>query len=413
MPLPLEGVTVADFSHVMAGPFASHLLRLMGAEVIKIESPGRGDAMRYYGADRRYDGMAPAFIAVNAGKKSITLDLKAPDELEVARKIVARSDVLLENFRPGVMGRLGLGYDAAKALNPGIVYCSISGYGQTGPLRDWPAIDNIVQATSGMMSLGGNPGDPPLRVGFPVVDTLTGQTAAMAILAALFRRERGGGGEYIDVAMLDASVAFMASAVVPYLVTGTALERTGNVGYSGQPTSAMFEAGDGRLISLGVVQQGQFVQLAKFLGREDWLADPRFADPDLRRANAEAMRAELSAELLRKGAEQWEGEMSAAGIPCGMVRNVDEAASLPHLDDRGMKLRIPVPNLPLGDSAEIVNAGFCMASGNPGVTEAPPMLGEHGAEVLDWLGYSTGEAETILTRRGQPAPTPALAPTSI
>ena len=389
MSRPLDGVRVADFSHVMAGPFASHLLCLLGAEVIKIEAPGRGDAMRYYGADRRYDGMAPAFIAVNAGKKSICLDLKQAADLETAREIVDRSDVLLENFRPGVMTRLGLGYEAVRARNPRIVYCSISGYGQEGPLRDWPAIDNIVQATSGMMSLGGNPGDPPMRVGFPVVDTLTGQTAALAVLAALLGRERTGDGEYVDVAMLDASLAFMASAVVPYLVTGTPLERTGNVGYSGQPTSAMFEAGDGRLISLGVVQQGQFEALARHLGRDDWLADPRFANPDPRRENAAAMQASLSAELRRKPAEAWEAEMSAAGIPCGMVREVGEAASLPHLEERGLKLPLRIEGLPGSAECHIVGAGFRLARGETGTDAAPPRLDEHGAEVRAWLDGST------------------------
>jgi crotonobetainyl-CoA:carnitine CoA-transferase CaiB-like acyl-CoA transferase len=377
---------IADFSHVMAGPFASHLLRLLGAEVIKIEAPGRGDAMRNYGADRRYDGMAPAFIAVNAGKKSIALDLKDPAQCETARRIVARSDVLLENFRPGVMARLGLGWEAMRALNPRLIYCSVSGYGQSGPLRDYPAIDNIVQATSGMMGLGGDPGDPPTRVGFPVVDTLTGQTAAFAIVAALLRRERGGGGEYIDVAMLDASLAFMASAVVPFLVTGKALERTGNTGYSGQPTSALFTAGDGRQVSLGVVQQGQFVVLARLLGREDWLADPRFADPDLRRANTQAMQSELGDAMRSRTAQEWETVMSAAGIPCGMVREVGEAASMPHLTQRGLRLPLTIPGLPDGrEQVEIVNAGFRMSEGGPSVDVRPPRLGEHTQEILAWL----------------------------
>ena len=254
----LAGTLVVDFSHVMAGPYASHLLRLLGAEVIKIESPGVGDALRNYGADRRYDGMSPAFIAVNAGKKSLALNLKHPPALAAVRRLIGRADVVLENFRPGVMGRLGLDYESVRALQPRIVYCSVSGYGQSSPRRDWPAIDNIVQATSGMMSLSGENGDGPMRVGFPVVDTLTGQTAAFAIVAALLRRERTGGGEHIDVAMFDAAIAFMTSAVVPYLVTGKTLERTGNIGYSGQPTSAVFEASDGRQLSLGVVQQSQF-----------------------------------------------------------------------------------------------------------------------------------------------------------
>ena len=232
--------------------------------------------MRNYGSDRAYDGMAPAFIAVNAGKKSLSLDLKHAASVEAARRLIARCDVVVENFRPGVMARLGLGYEEARALKADIVYCSVSGYGQSGPLRDWPAIDNIVQATSGMMSLGGEPGDPPMRVGFPVVDTLTGQTAAFAILAALLKRQRSGQGEYIDVAMMDASLAFMASAVVPFLVTGQPMERTGNTGYSGQPTAALFEAADHNLISLGVVQQSQFESLARELGQERMAHRPSF-----------------------------------------------------------------------------------------------------------------------------------------
>jgi CoA:oxalate CoA-transferase len=390
MTQPLAGIRVADFSHVMAGPYATHLLRLLGAEVIKIEAPGKGDAMRDYGADRRFDGMAPAFIAVNAGKKSIVLDLKAPADLEVAGQIVDRCDVLVENFRPGVMARLGLGAEAVRLRNPRLVYCSVSGYGQSGALRDWPAIDNIVQATSGMMSLGGDPGDPPMRVGFPAVDTLTGQTAAFAILAALLRRERGGGGDYIDVAMFDASLAFMASAVVPYLVTGKALARTGNTGYSGQPTSALFTARDGRQISLGVVQQHQFVALARLLGREDWLAEPRFATPDTRREQTPYVQAELSAELGKRDAAEWESLMSAAGIPCGMVRDVGEAISMPHLAARGLRLPLKIDGLPEGrDEVSIVNAGFVMQQDGPHVDAQPPRRGEHSEQIRAWLKQST------------------------
>jgi CoA:oxalate CoA-transferase len=382
---PLEGIRVADFSHVMAGPYATHLLRLLGAEVIKVEAPGRGDPMRYYGTDRAYDGMAPSFLAVNAGKKSVALDLKDPASVEHARRLIARSDVVVENFRPGVMSRLGLGFSEAHNLKPDIVYCSVSGYGQSGPLRDWPAIDNIVQATSGMMSLGGDPGDPPMRVGFPVVDTLTGQTAALAILAALFRRQRSGQGEYIDVAMLDASVAFMASAVVPFLVTGRAVERTGNTGFSGQPTAALFETGDGKLISLGVVQQGQFEALARLLERVDWLVDPRFSTSDLRRANATALRAALADTLRLRTAADWEARMSGAGIPCGMVRDVEDAVSMPHLQQRGLKIPLNVPGLPKQENIEIINAGFIYQDGGPTVTEPPPRHGQHTKEILQWL----------------------------
>jgi len=392
---PLSGIRVADFSHVMAGPYASYLLRLLGAEVIKIEPPGQGDPMRNYGADRRFDGMSPAFIGVNAGKKSIALDLKQAEQLDVAKKIVAQSDVLLENFRPGVMARLGLDYDSARALNPQLVYCSVSGYGQSGPLRDWPAIDNIVQATSGMMNLGGSSDDPPMRVGFPVVDTLTGQTAAFAILAALLRRANGGGGDYIDVAMLDASLAFMTSAVVPFLVTGKALARTGNVGYSGQPTAALFTTRDGRQISLGVVQQHQFEVLADLLGCKQWLSDPRFATPDQRRAHAAEMQQVLAHEFLQRDAVEWESMMSAAGIPCGMVREVGEAASLPHLAARNALLPLNIPGLPQGEQVSVVNAGFRMLQEGPGLDSAPPRLNENSEEILRWLGYGKAEIAAL------------------
>jgi CoA:oxalate CoA-transferase len=399
----LSGIRVADFSHVMAGPYASYLLRLLGADVIKVEAPGIGDPMRNYGSDRSYDGMAPAFIAVNAGKKSIVLDLKDPAQLEVARGIVRESDVLLENFRPGVMARLGLGYEAVKELNPGIVYCSVSGYGQSGPQRDWPAIDNIVQATSGMMSLGADAEGSPARVGFPVVDTLTGQTAAFAILSALLRREREGDGkgEFIDVAMFDAALAFMTSAVVPYLVTGKTLARTGNVGYSGQPTSALFTARDGRRISLGVVQQHQFITLARFLGQEQWLQDPRYITADKRRENADDLLAELGAVLMTRDAADWEAGMSAAGIPCGMVRDVSDAVTLPQLQARNTLLPLTIPGLPNTEQVHVVNAGFSTTGDGPGVSTAPPRLGEHSGEILRWLGYSDEQIAAL--NAAQPA----------
>ena len=244
--------------------------------------------MRNYGPDRRYDGMAPAFIAVNAGKKSLVLNLKHPPAREAARRLIARADVVLENFRPGVMARLGLDYESVRELQPRMVYCSVSGYGQHSPRRDWPAIDNIVQATSGMMSLSGEQGDDPMRVGFPVVDTLTGQTAAFAILAALLRRERTGAGELIDVAMFDAAIAFMTSAVVPYLVTGRGLARTGNVGYSGQPTSGVFVTlrwapGVARRRAAAAVRNPRAPRRSRGLAARSALRERRPAPPACRR----------------------------------------------------------------------------------------------------------------------------------
>jgi crotonobetainyl-CoA:carnitine CoA-transferase CaiB-like acyl-CoA transferase len=378
---PLSGIRVADFSHVMAGPFASHLLRLMGAEVIKIE-PKAGDQFRDYSPDPAYAGMSPSFIAANVGKKSIALDLKDPADAAVARAIVDRSDVLIENFRPGVIERLGFGYEAVRQANPRLIFCSISGYGHNSPQRDWPAIDNIVQATTGMMMLSGGEGEPPVRVGFPIVDTLAGQTAALAILAALAQRHETGTGACIDVSMFDATLAFMTSAITPYLLTGQAMKRMGNTGYSGLPTASLFICRDGRQISLGVVQENQFRALAAAVGRDDWLADKRFSTPAARRTNFEAMHDELAGTFAMRDAREWERMLSGQGVPCGMVRTVNEAVEM--ASETGL-LHAQIPGIPQAGTLAIPNAGFTMKPGAPGTDQPPPRLDQHRAEILDWL----------------------------
>ncbi len=390
---PLEGITVADFSHVMAGPYASHILRLLGATVIKIEPPGVGDLMRNYGEDRSLDGMAPGFVAVNAGKKSVVLNLKDSDGREAAHRIVATADVVLENFRPGVMARFGLDYETVQAFAPQVVYCSVSGYGQSGPLRDWPAIDNIVQATSGMMSVSGEEGDPPVRVGFPIVDTLTGQTAAMAIMAGLLRRGASGEGEYIDVSMLDSSLAFMTSVMVPYMMTGKKMERKGNTGYSGQPTSAVYTARDGQLVSLGIVQQHQFRKFAELVGRLDWFDDPRFATLDERRLNFDAMKREVEAVLITRDGADWEKTLSDAGVPCGLVRDASQVVDIEQIKGRSIMQKVPLHGVADADQTQILSSGFEMSKGSPGVDEAPPLLGEHNEDVLSKLGL---DAATVV-----------------
>jgi CoA:oxalate CoA-transferase len=392
---PLQGVRVADFSHVMAGPFASHFLCAMGADVIKVETPGRGDPMRDYGPDAELRGMSPGFMAANAGKRSIGLNLKSEAGLEAARRLIASSDVVLENFRPGVMERLGLGYEDAKKLRAAIIFCSVSGYGQTGKLKDWPAIDNIVQATSGITSLNGEPDGPFMRIGFPAVDTYAGTLAAMAILGALVRRGASGEGQRIDLAMFDAALVLTAAAAVPYLVTGRALQRTGNTGYSGQPTAAMFDTRDGRRVSLGVVQQEQFERLCRALGRSDWLQDARFATPAARMTNAVAMQVELGGASAQRDGEELERALSEAGVPCGLVRTVGEACEMPHLAGRGMVAEFDMA-MPGEAAARALNAGFVCDVDGPELSGPPPRLGEHTRDVLGELGFGAADVEAML-----------------
>ena len=392
MPKPLAGLKVVDFSHVMAGPFANYFLGLLGAEVIKVEAPGRGDLFRDYDPDPRYAGMSPAFVAANAGKKSVVLDLKQPEGLEAARRLIAVSDVVVENFRPGVMDRLGLGYDAARGLREDIIYCSVSGYGQSGPMRDYPAIDNVVQATAGVMSVSGEPDGPPVRMGVPIVDTYVGTLAALAILAAIAGRARFSEGQRIDVAMLDAALVMLTGAATPYLVKGEVPVRTGNTGFSAQPTAGLFSCRDGELVSLGVVQQTQYEQLCRVIARPDLAADPRFVDIKSRRAHARQLTAILEGVFLSRDSEAWEAALSQVGVPCGVVRDVGAACELAQLQHRGLKLPIRIQGLPDGEEVSVLNAGFVFAHDGPGVDQPPPTHGQHTAEVLAQLGLGPAAA---------------------
>lgn len=387
MAQPLEGVRVADFSHVIAGPLATQFLCLLGAEVIKVEPPG-GDVLRNYTQRKELRGMAEPFIGANAGKKSIILDLKTDFGREAARRLIATADIMVENFRPGVIDRLGLGYETVREINPGLIFCSISGYGQDGPMRDYPAIDQIIQSVSGLMGLSGEPDSGPMRIGFPVVDTYSALLAAFAIQAAYIQRERDPErrGQYIDMSMLDASLVMMASVVNPLVISNIEPKRTGNRGFSLAPTADTFETAE-NAITIGAVQQYQYERLCAALGRPDLLSDPRFADPDSRMAHDRELQAELAKTFMTKTALEWEAILSEAGVPAGAVRPVREVLKLPQLEGRNLMLEVEVPN-PAISRTTILNAGFRFAHDGPGVSAPPPMPGEHTDKILSELGLS-------------------------
>jgi CoA:oxalate CoA-transferase len=396
MAQPLNGIRVIDFSHFMAGPFTSYFLRLLGAEVIKVEPLG-GDPFRKYGNDPEYGDMGAAFIGANAGKKSIAVDLKNEQGCKAIGLLIEAADIVLENFRPGVIGKLGFSYETCREMKPDIIFCSISGYGQRGPMRDYPAIDNVVQATSGMMSVSGEADSPPMRIGVPAVDTYAGTTAAIAVLAAIIQRDRFGEGQYIDVAMLDSSLVMLYGAVTPYLVTGKVPPRRGNVGYSAQPTTGLFTGADGESISLGVAQQSAFEKLCSVLDRKDLLSDSRFRDAQARIDNGTVLVEILQSEFAKRRAQDWEKALSEVGVPCGLVRDIASAVDLPQLDVRNLKLPIHIPGLPVREDVHVLNTGFQFDHDGPGLDEPPPHVGQHTHELLKSVGYSDADVDSLVS----------------
>ncbi|HEY5754312.1 MAG TPA: CoA transferase, partial [Steroidobacter sp.] len=285
----LAGIRVIDITNVLAGPFCSYQLMLSGAEVIKVEVPGSGDLARQLGADAELSRrlMGASFLAQNGGKKSLTVNLKVEAGKEIFRRLVKNADVLVENFRPGVMERLGLGYKALASINPKLVYCAISGFGQDGPMSDAPAYDQIVQGMSGAMSITGDATTAPIRAGYPVSDSIGGITAAFAISSALVGRERSGKGRFIDVSLLDSTIAAMGWVVSNYLIAGKQPEPMGNDNFTAAP-SGTFMTGNG-LLNIAANTEEQFVALAKLIERPDLLQDPRFLTRELRLRNREML----------------------------------------------------------------------------------------------------------------------------
>jgi crotonobetainyl-CoA:carnitine CoA-transferase CaiB-like acyl-CoA transferase len=390
----LEGIRILDLTNVLAGPFCSYQLALLGAEVIKVEVPGTGDLARQLGADPALNAnlMGVSFLAQNAGKKSVTLNLKSARGKSLFLDLVDRADVVLENFRPGVMDRLGVGYDALRARKPSILYCAISGFGQDGPMRDNPAYDQIIQGFSGVMSVTGSAETAPLRVGYPVADSIGGLTAAFAISAALVRRGRTGEGEFIDVSMLESVMVTMGWVVSNYLTAGVTPAPMGNENMTASP-SGTFRTGDG-LLNIAANKQEQFVTLCRLLGREDLSSDSRFAEREARKRNRKALTVELERALAARGATDWESLLNRNGVPSGRVMSVPDILDHPQVKERELIKR--VPDAPGVDRPlSVTRGGFRLASGDPRPESAPPVLGADNASVFGELGIDAEELAAL------------------
>jgi CoA:oxalate CoA-transferase len=393
-PLPLTGIRVLDLSNVIAGPLASYQLALMGAEVIKIEVPGSGDLARKMGADLAAgkQGMGTSYLAFNANKKSVALNLKSQAGKDVFRRLAANADVVLENFRPGAMERLGLSAESLLKRNPRLIYCAVSGFGQTGPLAERASYDQIIQGYAGLMSVTGDADTAPMKAGLVVCDTTAAITAAFAIAASLVRRAATGEGEIIDVSMLDCALASMSSWVISnYLNAGYQPGPIGNHSQTSAP-SGTFQTKDGPL-NIVNNEQKQFAATCDALGLPALKDDPRFRERDDRMRNQPVLRAILEAHLATDTAAAWEAKLIAAGVPAGPVFTVKQIAEHKQMQERGQLQTVHVPAL--DRDVQLVGAGFRLGGQAVPLTAPPPALGEHTRAVLSESGFTDTEIAAL------------------
>lgn len=384
----LQGVRVLDLSNVLAGPFCGYQLALFGADVIKVETPDGGDLARQLGADAALNAqhMGTSFLAQNANKRSVVIDLKSEQGRQTFLALLQTSDVVLENFRPGVMERLGLGHEQLRQRKPSLVYCAISGFGQDGPLAKAPAYDQIIQGRSGVMSITGDSGSSPLRVGYPVCDTLGGLMAAFAISSALVRRGQTGEGAFIDVSMLDTTLAAMGWIVSNLLIAGQAPVPMGNENFTASP-SGTFATGNG-LLNIAANKQEQFELLCDVAGAPHLKTDERFAQREARKKNRHALREALESCLQSADAATWEARLNKVGVPAGQVLSVADALAQPQVAQRGLVKALPLEGS--GRESISLTASAVLINGKrPEPTMPPPRLGEHTTQVLKELGIST------------------------
>ena len=391
---PLEGIRVLDLTNVLAGPFCCHQLAHFGAEVIKVEAPGRGDLARNLGADPKLNakGMGVSFLAQNAGKKSITLNLKHSEGKDLLKRLVRTADVLVENFRPGVMERLELGYQTLRNEKPDLIYCAISGFGQEGPWVNRPAYDQIIQGLSGVMSITGDSQSAPLRVGYPIADTIGGMTAAFAIASALSAPKRGC---FLDVSMLEAMIATMGWAVSNYLIAGVEPSPNGNENVTSAPSGA-FQASDG-LLNIAANKDEQWVLLVEHLGRKELLEDPNYATREDRKRNRAALKVELELALKTRTAGEWANELNDLGVPAGKVLSVPDALNTTQIADRGLLAQFKdVPGI--DRDIDVVRTAVKIDGEVPDVKAPPPRLGEHNAEIYSELDITSKALLTLASK---------------
>jgi len=397
---PLSHVRVLDLSRILAAPWAGQILADLGAEVIKVERPGAGDDTRSWGppflkdANGQDTKEAGYYLAVNRGKRSITVSLEKPEGQKIVKELAARADIVLENYKCGTLARYGLDEASLRKINPRLIYCSVTGFGQTGPRRDQVAYDFLIQAMGGLMSVtgerDGRPGGGPQKVGVPIVDLMTGMYTAVAVLAALARRNETGRGDTIDIAMLDVQVATLANQAMNFLVSGKVPRRNGNAHPNIQPQD-VYACADGEVI-LVVGNDGQFAKLCEAFGRTEWARDARFATNAQRVRNIEELSALLREEFARRSRTDTIAALDAVGVPCGPINSVADVFEDPQVKARGMLMHTPHPS---GVDVPQVASPMRFADAALPMRDAPPLLGQHSEAILAELGYDSAAIGTL------------------